>query len=134
MKTITNYFLLDIMAKKGSPLIFISNVPPLVHKNLVIEYFTVKLAHWFIMMDFLPPFWSLFSIMVLFTINLIFSRVQMSRPYWLNVTLWMGILKAAYFFVGDWVFLVLFQSASAYCCIRIRGYHWDKCSLLVCCW
>ena len=45
MKTFTNYFLLDIMAKKGSPLTIISNVPPPVRRNLVIEYFTVNLAH-----------------------------------------------------------------------------------------
>ena len=73
MKTFSNYFLFDIMAKKGSPLIFISNIPPPVRRNLVIEYFTVNLAHWFVLMDFLPHFWSRFSVMVFFTKGLIFQ-------------------------------------------------------------
>ena len=64
MRKFANYFLFVIMARKGSPLMIISNDPPPVRRNLVIEYFTVNLAHWFVLMDFLPPFWSRFSVMI----------------------------------------------------------------------
>ena len=73
MRRYTNYFLLDIMARRGSPLMIFSNVPPSVLRNLVIEYFTVNLADCFILMDLLPPLCSLFNVKGLFITGLIFQ-------------------------------------------------------------
>ena len=49
-------FLFDIITRKGTPFTFKSNVPPPVRRNLVIEFFTVNLAHLFAMMDFFELF------------------------------------------------------------------------------
>ena len=73
MRKFANYFLFVIMARKGSPLMIISNDPPPVRRNLVIEYLTVNLAHCFILMDLLPPLCSLFNVMDLFITGLIFQ-------------------------------------------------------------
>ena len=75
MRKFSNYILRDIMARKGSPLMIISNVPPPVSRNLVMEYFTVNLAHCFVLIDLLPPVCNLFIVMGLFITGLIFSRV-----------------------------------------------------------
>ena len=73
MRKFANYFLFVIMARKGSPLMIISNDPPPVCRNLVIEYLIVNLAHCFILMDLLPPLCSLFNVMDLFITGLIFQ-------------------------------------------------------------
>ena len=69
----TSYFLLDIMARKGSPLMIISNVSPPIRRNMVIKYFKVYLAHCFILMNLLPQLCSLFNVMGLFITGLIFQ-------------------------------------------------------------